>query len=231
MRTKRTTRVPKETAMKTSIIRAALAASAITTAVLTTSDARAGVSNPDYYYIDISAGEIRKVGGPRLGTTGQLEGDIASDASFTYNASSFIVGTTGLPALTATYIVGASGTSGTVDPATQLVSLTLNMRIKFGGSTPAPGGSVGTSCQTAFFSVTVSTSKSSTQFSTLAMSPLVGTFQGVAEDFVIPQVTAGNCGGATNANAINSTFNFGAAPGGVAIALAGSITNPSIPQP
>lgn len=212
--------------MKSSMLRAALGISAVATALLVTSHAQAGVSNPDYYFIDISDSAIKVVGGvgrmPNI--AGQLEGDIASDGSFAYNASTFTAATTSLTGISANWIVGASGTSGTVDPATQVVSLTLRMRIKY------TGGTLGTSCQTGLFTVTVSTAKSSSEFGTTGFSSLVGTFQGVAEDFVIPQVTSAVCGGTTNANNINTTFNLGAASGGVAMFMAGSITNPQIPQ-
>lgn len=212
--------------MKSSMLRAVLGFSATAAAVLITSHAQAGVTNPDYYFIDISDSGIKKVGGvgrmPNI--SGQLEGDIASDGSFAYNGSSFTTAATSLAGISATWIVGVSGTSGTVDPATQVVSLTLRMRIKY------TGGTVGTSCQTAQFTVTASTAKTSTEFGTLGFSSLVGTFQAVAEDFVIPQVTAAACGGTTNANNINTTFNLGAASGGVAMFVAGSITNPQIPQ-
>lgn len=193
--------------------------------------ARADVSNPDYYYIDITDTGFyyRPNSTSAITDTGTLEGDIASDSSFAYNASSFgSTGATAIGTLNAQYIIGASGTSGVVDPDTGEVTLTLNMRIKFTGQ--AAGLSVGTSCQTSFFSVTLSTTKSSNVYTPQSFNVSDGSFSVVAEDFVVPAVTSTNCGGSSQAAAINGQLGLGNSSGDMAVFFAGSITNPAVPH-
>lgn len=206
--------------------RALLGMAFASAALFLSTDAKAGVSNPDYYFVDISAGAVARVhaAGRITNITGQLEGDLAADGSFAYNASSFNAHATSVAGVSARLIVGASGTSGHIDPSNQEVALTLRARVKFEGPL------VPTACQTGPFTVTVSTHKWSTVWGTMTMSPLVGTFEAVAEDFTIPQLTATACGAAL-ANDINTTLGFGLPAGDLAMLLQGSITNPSIPQP
>jgi hypothetical protein len=212
-------------------LRSTFAMGACLGALLVAGHANAGTRDPDYYVIDITDSSVQNLATSSVWTepTGTVEGDLASDGSFAYNASAFTNSGTTITGLSATYVVGASGTSGVIDPATGEVSLTLRMKLKFSGS--ATGGPVGSSCQTAFFTITTSTTKGSSVYTGVSMSTSTGIFRAVAEDFTIPQVTSTNCVNTTNANLINSTFSLGASPGGHAIFFQGSITNPQVPQP
>ncbi len=191
------------------------------------SHAIAGVSNPDYYFIDIADGAVchgcsGPSGGRITGITGQLEGDIATDATFTYNGSAFGVTGTSMTGIDAQLLVGVAGTHGYIDPDTREVSVTLRMRIKFSGSVP-------TNCQTPFFDVTLGTTKTSSQWSALDLDPVTGSFRIVAEDFIVPEVTTTACG--TSATLINSTLGFGSSAGAIAMFLQGSVANPQVPVP
>lgn len=109
------------------------------------------------------------------------------------------------------------------DPAhTSPGSLTLRMRIKFTGL------SLGSTCQTALFTVTVADNKPS-KFGTKPLGPFTGTFGFAAADFVIPAVTTTACG--PGASTINSTLGLGASAGTIEMLVVGAITNPQILQP
>ena len=207
--------------------RAMVGVGAASTALLFSQHARADVSNPDYYDIDIIEGAFIPVNlsGARIGDwDGVISGDLNTDTSFVYDDSAFVVGPTSVSGLNALVQVSSSGTSGIVDPGTGEVTLTLNLRIKFSGTIGVPA-----SCQTAYFSVTASTTKSSTQSSSQSMSTSTGQFIAVAEDFSPPAVTTTACG-ATLAGNINSWFDLGNGSGSMAVYFQGEIVNPAIPQ-
>ena len=137
--------------------------------------AHAGVSNPDFSFIDVPT-----------------------------NLDSIYDGGTGGGAQP---VVVASGTSGLVDPASPEISLTLRMRIKFSNT------SVGTTCQTPLFTVTLSTRKTFLGVSG-SYGISTGQFIAGAQDFTVPAITSG-CGGYEST--LNTAFGFGASSGSVAM--------------
>jgi len=199
-------------------------------APLVTTDAHAGVSNPDYYIIDITNDDIQEINAGRMpNIAGTIEGDIESDGDFVYNASSFTPANTSLSGVQANIIVGASGTSGYLDPgSSHEVTLTLRMRIKFSGN--AGFGTLPGTCQTAFFTASASTLKSSTVYAEVPFDNSTGDFAAVAEDFNVPAVTSGDCG-PSNDTALNNAFALGSGPFHFAILLEGTINTPQIPTP
>ncbi len=176
--------------------------------------AHAGVSNPDYYFIDVP-GTLDSIydggsGGGVFRLDGQLEGDLASDGSWTFGGASFTDVLTNVNAggyVSARPIVVASGTYGTVDPDVPIVTLTLRMRIKISG------GGVGTTCQTSLFTVTLSTTKSFLSQSG-SYSVSTGQFLAGAQDFTVPAITTG-CN--SYESTLNNAFGFGRSAGVVAM--------------
>ena len=175
--------------MKSTWIRGVLGGGVLTAALFISGHALAGVSNPAYYTVNASDMEIYNNTGSvyAIADTGTIEGDLASDGSFAYNASSFAgLGTTSISTMKSKFVIGAGGTSGVIDPFTKEVSFTLHMKIQFSGT--GPGGAVSTTCQTSFFNVTISTTKTSTPWASSKFDPSNGGFLAVAQDFTIPQV-------------------------------------------
>lgn len=200
----------------------------IASALSVQSIAHAGVSNPDYYFIDVPSGldSIFDGGTGILNIDGQLEGDLDSAGVWTFGGASFSSNQTNVTVggnpVSAQPIVVASGTSGQIDPGNTVIRLTLRMRIKF----TATG--LGSSCQTALFTVALSNTKT---FLGGSGSYNVGTgqFKIGAQDFAIPAMT-GNCGGFhTN---LNTAFGLDGNSGTIAMKFdTGSITNPQVPAP
>jgi hypothetical protein len=191
-----------------------LALSIVASALSVQSVAHAGVSNPDYYFIDVP-GTLDSVydggsGGGVFRLDGQLEGDLASDGSWTFGGASFTDVLTNVNAggyVSARPIVVASGTYGTVDPDVPIITLTLRIRIKITGT------SVGATCQTSLFTVTLSTAKSFLSQSG-SYSVSTGQFLAGAQDFTVPAITSG-CGGYETT--LNNAFGFGTSSGNVAM--------------
>lgn len=192
-----------------------LALSIVASALSVQSVAHAGVSNPDYYFIDVP-GTLDSVydggsGGGVFRLDGQLEGDLASDGSWTFGGASFTNAqtnvNTGAGYVSAQPIVVASGTYGTVDPDVPIITLTLRMRIKL------TNGGVGTTCQTSLFTVTLSTTKSFLSQSG-SYSVSTGQFLAGAQDFTVPAITTG-CN--SYETTLNNAFGFGTSSGNVAM--------------
>lgn len=211
-------------------LRGFVALAVVASALSVQSIAHAGVSNPDYYFIDVPAAGTDSIfdggtGGGVVKMDGQLEGDLDSFGNWTYGGSSFSARVSNISiggAISVQPIVVASGTLGDIDPGNTLVSLTLRMRLKF------TGGSLGTSCQTALFTVVLSNQKN---FLGGTGSYNVGTGQFIAgaQDFTIPAMT-GNCN--NNHNAVNTAFGLGSASGNLAMKFDyGIINNPQVPAP
>lgn len=78
-------------------VRAFAALSVLGSVLFVQKDAEAGVSNPDYYFIDMTDFVFDTPGG-RIGVTGagaaQIEGDIDNTGALTYAGSSFATGFT-----------------------------------------------------------------------------------------------------------------------------------------
>lgn len=186
----------------------------VASALCASSIAHAGVSNPDYYFIDVP-GNLDSIydggsGGGVINLEGQLEGDVDSTGAWTFGGASFSSKQTNVNAgglVNAQPIVVASGTSGLIDPGSPEISLTLRMRIKF------TNGGVGTTCQTSLFTVTLSTRKSFLNTSG-SYNVSTGQFIAGAQDFTVPAITSG-CGGYYST--LNSAFGFGASSGTVAM--------------
>jgi hypothetical protein len=94
-----------------------------------------------------------------------------------------------------------SNVTGTINPAGGGCSLTITMKIAFDG-----GGGLPASCKTSSFSVTVGTTKSTSDpaYNGIAYETTGGTLQAVAQDFNTGTVTAGNCTNQANADALNA---------------------------
>lgn len=209
-----------------SVLKVIACASVVSIAILSHSDANAGLSNLDYYFNDLTDFVFETPGG-RVGVTGpsagQLEGDIDSTGAFAYGGSAFATGFTPIVGINAEFTVVASGTGGMLDPDyINPGSLTLRMRIRF------TGGSLPVGCQTALFTVTVADNKSSS-FTTQPLDHFDGSFAFTAADFVVPALTTAACG--PSASTLNSTMGLGAAAGNIEMLTVGSITTPQIPLP
>ena len=193
---------------------------AVAATLTVASDASASVSNPDYYYIDVPSGLDSIFEGPSaqfLLMVGQLEGDIASDGSWTYNASAFPQSNTGIKFnnidVKAQLVVAASGTSGSfLYNAAHDIDMTLRVKIVF------TGGGMSQTCQTGFFNVTLSTAKTYTvngaNRSGSAYDTSTGYFRAVASDFTPPAAISTGCDNAANRGALNNAFGFGSGVAG-----------------
>lgn len=203
----------------------------IAAALSVQSSAHAGVSNPDYYFIDIPASGTDSIfdggsGGGVVKMDGQLEGDLDSSGNWTFGGAAFTPRQSNISVggqfVNVQPIVVASGTFGDIDPGNTLVSLTLRMRLKF------TNASLGSSCQTALFTVTMSNQKNFLG-GTGAYTVNTGQFIAGAQDFTIPAMT-GSCN--NNHAALNTAFNLGAASGSIAMKIDyGVINNPQVPAP
>ena len=196
-------------------LRGLVALGVIASALCVQSVAHAGVSNPDFYFIDVPT-NLDSIydggtGGGVIHVEGQLQGDVASDGTWTFDSATFTSTVTnvntGVGLVSAQPVVVASGTSGLVDPASPEISLTLRMRIKFSNT------SVGTTCQTPLFTVTLSTRKTFLGVSG-SYGISTGQFIAGAQDFTVPAITSG-CGG--KESTLNTAFGFGASSGSVAM--------------
>lgn len=211
-----------------SMMRGLTAIGVVAAALSVQSIAHAGVSNPDYYFIDVPSGldSIYDGGTGVINLNGQLEGDLDSLGVWTFGGASFSstvtnVTVSGNP-VSAQPIVVASGTSGTIDPGNTVIRLTLRMRLKFTGT------GLGSSCQTALFTVALSNAKTFLGGSG-AYNVGTGQFKAGAQDFSIPALS-GNCGGFETT--LNTAFGFNNTSGTIAMKFdTGSITNPQIPSP
>lgn len=211
-------------------VRGLAALGVVASALCVQSVAHAGVSNPDYYFIDVP-GNLDSVydggsGGGVINLQGQLEGDLDASGAWTFSGASFSSTQTnvnpGSGFVSAQPIVVASGTSGLIDPAGPEIALTLRMRLKI------TGAGVGSSCQTSLFTVTLSTRKSFLSQSG-SYNVSTGQFRAGAQDFTVPALTSG-CGGYESA--LNAAFGFGASSGTVAMKFDdGVIDNPQVPAP
>lgn len=208
-------------------------------------DARAGVSNPDTYDIQMPSGLdsiysgaghtfnlIGPTPAPPAGTVyGTLTGPIDSSGNWSYDNASFPTVATsetiGIYAVSAQLQVSASGTSGVADPGTGEVTLTLHARFVFTGGWLTSGG-----CSTPYFNATVSTRKTWLDSSSgVDFNTTYGTFRANAADFAIGAITSG-CVNSTNRNAINAYWGFDGHSGSIGMKFdTGQITSPQLLAP
>lgn len=141
------------------------------------------------YVLNFMTGNIDIV----VDSTASPNNNITYDSTYTFssaviqrNGSNFVLGSN----ISAQMLV--TDTVGRIDPAAGLLSLTITMKVKFTGGIPG----LPATCKTGSFSVTVDTTKTTTSpvYSGISYSTSDGSFQIVAQDFTIPQVTTTNCG-------------------------------------
>lgn len=206
---------------------------ALATGLTIAGNAAASVGNPDYYYIDVPSSYDSIYLGPTKQFSlmvGQLEGEIASDGSWTYEASAFPQSNTNLDLgngnISAQLVVGATGNSGSfLYDSARDIDMTLHVKIVFTG-----GGLVQT-CQTGFFNVTLSTAKTfnvnSTSVSGTPYDTSTGYFRAVASDFTPPAAISSGCDNGAKRASINAAFGFGSAAGAAGIKFdPGLVNNP-----